>query len=683
MIEEVNPFQELYVTDSPDPKVFVQLFSDRPVAHAQALFRPGNVVLKGTQGSGKSMLLNLFRPQIRLAYHEAGITFPVHPQMAEFVGAGINLTRSGALDIGQRSLGVAGEEELFPLYFADFVNYFVVRDLMETILTISRNSAVFGDLVHENKLNECAIQMASEDCWFGALASCGTIVDVCRRLDERIGSYRDFHNSNAELPPVIHRTKTAIGEPIARTADCLKRSGVLDASVPVFIRIDQVERLCRSDALRPSLGRQYRRMVNKALSTRDQRISYRIGTRRYAWDDDLTVFGTNDKLEHLRDYRIIDLDVTLRRKEDQKTWVFPDFAYDAFKRRLRHSGYDVSGKRDLLKAVFGPSLSPEKIAKEYAGNSTPERALLMPSEWPTAYKRELAALFVKSPLEAALAAAWLRQGRRHNGHDQRDFPAFPQDRGPWQRTYWRKERVRVALMQLAARSAQRMKWSGKDQVLSLSSGNISIFLSICHEVWEAFLRYQRRDGEPNKHDPIKEGIDPTIQAVGIHTASTEWYEKITEQPNGDDRQRFVDVLGRLFRRLLLDDAALSYPGQNGFSVADDDLRTQAVLASFLAAAVDYGDLCDAPHTTKTRDRRQRRKWYLNPILSPFFQLPESHVKEPYYASVDDLMSWASDAHLCLPGCENAPKRAVRKKRPMESDTGAPMLPLFPQLKESK
>src|SRR5450432_1626416 len=101
---DVNPFQELYVTDSPDPEVFVRLFSDYPVQHAHVLFRGGNVVLKGTQGSGKSMLLNLFRPRIRLAYHQARIAFPVPPRLSNFLAAGINLTRSGALDIGQRAL---------------------------------------------------------------------------------------------------------------------------------------------------------------------------------------------------------------------------------------------------------------------------------------------------------------------------------------------------------------------------------------------------------------------------------------------------------------------------------------------------------------------------------------------------------------------------------------------------
>src|SRR5580700_6945212 len=104
MPQQINPFQVLYVTDSPDPNVFVQLFSDYPVRFSHPLFRPGHVVLKGTQGSGKSMLLNLLRPQIRLAYHKTGAPLPLPSNVRSFVGAGINLTLSGILDIGQRPL---------------------------------------------------------------------------------------------------------------------------------------------------------------------------------------------------------------------------------------------------------------------------------------------------------------------------------------------------------------------------------------------------------------------------------------------------------------------------------------------------------------------------------------------------------------------------------------------------
>ena len=60
----INPFQELYVADTVSQDHFVQLFSRVPMealTEFHQLFQKGNVVLLGSQGCGKTMLLTLFR----------------------------------------------------------------------------------------------------------------------------------------------------------------------------------------------------------------------------------------------------------------------------------------------------------------------------------------------------------------------------------------------------------------------------------------------------------------------------------------------------------------------------------------------------------------------------------------------------------------------------------------------
>lgn len=211
----------------------------------------------------------------------------------------------------------------------------------------------------------------------------------------------------------------------------------------------------------------------------------------------------------------------------------------------------------------------------------------------------------------------------------------------------------------------------------LSAGNISIFLSICHEVWDVFLRAERRRPARKRRDPIIEGIDPNVQAVAIQTASAEWYEKITEHPEGHDRQRFVEFIGRDFRKRLLGDLAMSYPGRNGFSIALEELDTIPVVKRFLQEAVDYGDLYDAPHTTKEKSRRPRRKWYLSPILSALFQVPESHVKEPYYCkAAEEILGWLSEAGVFIPdssSTETVTKRPRRGSRRASPPANGPFL----------
>jgi hypothetical protein len=515
---------------------------------------------------------------------------------------------------------------------------------------MATNPEAFDRLVKSDALDAFASSLAEQDCWFGSLNGCHSFNAATARIDERIGTYRSFHQFNIELPARIHDTKTNIGEPIARVEEVMKETGLISDDTPMFVRIDQVERLYRSDVLRQALGVQYRRVINKALSKRDSRVSYRIGTRPYAWDDDLTIFGTADKLEHIRDYRIVDLDEKLRRKEDRTTWLFPEFATDTFRRRLRHGGITPAATRDdSLKQVFGETPKPEQVAGDYARNSSADKILRLGPDWPMAWTSFLEALFQTDPFTAGLAGAWARQRGQSGKRGVRLQSAPPVQQAPWNKSTWRKERVRQCLMQIAARCAQRLRWSGKETILSLSTPNISVFLSVCHEIWDAFLRAERGKTPAKRVDPLRETIDRDVQSVGIETASKDWYTKIAELPNGHDRQRFVDVLGRKFRKGLLDDVEMSYPGYNGFSLAVEELDSVPVLARFLCDATDYGDLYSVEHTTKGADRRRRVKWYLSPILSAYFQIPDAHTKEPYYTTAAEVLQWLNEAKVCLDG----------------------------------
>lgn len=673
MPTDINPFHELYVTETARPDEFIRLFSPLLVQHALILFQPGNVVVRGTQGSGKSMLLNLLKPETRCAYNNAKIEFPVPQRMSRFVGAGINLTRSGALDIGQRPIHgtVTEDERLFPLYFADFVNYWIIRDVIRSVQTMAENRPVFADIISADRLDSFASDLCHQECWFGYLDGHSTIQALTLRIEERISVYRAFHMYNIrELPDEIVRTKTNIGEPLSQAAESLRRSRLVGLDVPLFVRIDQHETLCRSDDLRPSLGNEYRRIINKALSTRDPRISYRIGTRRYAWQDDLKVFGSGATLEILRDYRVVELDDLLRRKENPSTWIFPAFAEDVFRRRLDYAGFRLP-KHDTLRAVMGSSAKPGAAAREYVGTTEASRALKLEPDWPQIWRTSLVELFATDPLAAKLAEAWVRQkGDLRKRGDRLNAP--PPKSHPWNKVYWRKERVRQAIFQLAARCAQRPVWAGADQILGLSMGGTLVLISVCQHVWDAFMRSQLGLLPEQRRDPVKEGIPQKIQAIGIQTASSYWYDKIIEQPGGSERRRFLDVLGRIFYEQLIADRAMSYPGHNGFSLVKDEFEKDPEVFPFLGDAVDFGDLFDAQHTTKHKDGRQRIKWYLSPILSPYFKVPESHVKEPMYLTVHTVREWLAEAGV-LPS-----SNAATKSKKQETSGDDRQLSLLPE-----
>jgi hypothetical protein len=52
------------------------------------------------------------------------------------------------------------------------------------------------------------------------------------------------------------------------------------------------------------------------------------------------------------------------------------------------------------------------------------------------------------------------------------------------------------------------------------------------------------------------------------------------------------------------------------------------------------------HTSKSKAERSsepRKKYYINPALSPFYDLPEAHTKEPVYAKLGDILRLAEAA----------------------------------------
>lgn len=671
MSVDINPFQELYVTDSADPRIFVNLFSDLHIEDALPLFRPGNVVIKGTQGSGKSMLLALLRPEIRLAYAKEGKPFPV-PARYKFIGAGINLTRSGILDLGQRPLSKKFEQEdqfEFPLIFADFLNYWVVRDLLESVQLIGANSGVFHSLVDEAALDSFARKLKDQDCWFGALASCSNFESLKASIDARIIAYRAFMNYSKPLPESIRETKTTIAEPIARSAEILKLTGVIDAKTEIQIRIDQVERLIGSDSVRKELGVEYRKVINKALSLRDSRISYNLGTRRYAWENELGIYRSDDRLEILRDYRIVDLDSVLHRREDRKGWLFPIFAEDAFRKRIAYAGLSRVQGRDILGTVFGAAHSYNDAGRDYARNADPVRVLALDQGVPKVWALFLSELFRADPFEAFVAACWARQS---GGKGRNRMQLAPPANRPWTGKWWLKERIRQATLQLAAKSAQRLRWSGKDQVIGLSSGNISVFLSICHECWDVHNRSARAsDGQDVS--PLEVGIGRKAQSVGIYSACDYWYQKINERPMGDDRKRFLDLLGKMFREWLLEDTNMSYPGRNGFSVDENHLRAAPEVSAFINQLVDYGELIRAPHTPKSKGMGKRVKFYLSPILSPEYQIPETHVKEPYYATISEVAQWIRKSGVMI---QNIERHSAGNAPAEDSNSATDQMDLF-------
>lgn len=648
---QANPFFEVYAGDRMTSNEFVNIFSPYLVDHAQPLFIPGNVVVKGVQGSGKSMLLTLLKSEVRLEYARAGANFPVKGTMGTFIGAGVNLAHDNAMDFGYRAVSDDAKETA--VFFADFVNYKIILDLFRSLRTLQ---AAKG-LPHAPEINLDADREAafvkdvqSAAAFQGALLGCQSIGDLEQRISERLNAYvRFLHRNDDRLDESIRRSKTDMGTPISTMVSALKKAGVVQEQTPVFVHIDQYEELeniAAADVPVPD----YRAVINRALARRDPTVSYRIGTRGHAWRNHGHIQGTSARLEEERDYKFVDLDLLLKRQENVKTWVFPGFVADVFARRIRHVGLapkDSDGDV-LLDTIFGEGMTPAAKARRYGGRN-PRRAVKIDAEWPKDFQDALIALSETDPLEARLIEARALQKTEKSAPTGRRI--LPRELSmavheEVEREWWRKARIELALVQIAGRCQERPIWSGRDEIIDLSGGNILTFLNIGANIWETQGQLGRQSGTPNLAQ-----IAADIQAIGIFKASDYWLKKISrETGHSGDRSRFAKQLGEEFARRLHGDRQMSNPGHNGFSVLDDELAAKEFrhVGFLLEEMVDYGTLISSSHTTKEKDRRARTKFYLNPVLCPHFKIHYKRLKEPIYVHATDVEDWMRDAGLAVP-----------------------------------
>lgn len=629
----LNPFEELYVGEMIPPDEFVDLFSDVLLEHSRPMFQQGNVVVKGVYGSGKTMLLTLMKPEVRLAYAAKGRELPVPPELNKFVGAGISIGRSGALEFARyRHI----DDELACELFGDFLNYRLADDVLQSITKLASSEFVSSSLginAERPRLDAFAETVSTHRCWLGHMDGVSSFAELHQRIDDRIRSHQASLRARTAHSDELARTTTSIGEPLAVVAEELARSGVVAPDTRVYLRIDEYDKLTRLAQVPRGLGLRLRSVINAALSVRDPRVFYRIGSRPYGWRGEThSIFRSSDTLMQDRDYAVVDIDEILGRSEYEASRVFERFAEDVFVKRLNWCGFTSAslegheGKPVSLERVFGRTPSKAARAREYVHPSSTTRGISLQNDAPEGWRDFLFELAGTEPLDAKLGEAWLRQELNRGGSPQ--VPALT-DSVPWHLPkWWSTNRSTVALLQLAACTRERLVWSGEADVLRLSGDHILAFLGICRNIWSVWSRSEALPERGEEYDFAD--IPELVQTVGINSASDSWFKRIPKMPHGDTRQLFIAELANALKRSMIADAWMAHPGYNGVSLTLADLSANPDVRRFLDDAADWGDLIQRDHSGL--DRAQRRKYYIAPLLSPKFQLPVERRQEPRYVS---------------------------------------------------
>lgn len=645
-----NPFYELYLAERLPSSEFVSLFSPVLIPHVQLLFQPGNVVITGMIGSGKSMLLKLMQLETRLMYQDERVEFPVHKSLRKFITCGINLAHSSAVDFGYRSYKGVEAAEVEGL-FGDYINSVLVSSLLDNLARLSCEEvkglhAEVGFSLSNASLDQLVGQLVSGDFWHGWFVGLSDFESFRTRMQHRTKMYRSFFARRLrELPQDLLETRSVVGEQMGELVEQLKALSILDPDTSVFVDIDQYEELekiaSQAECERPV---DYRSVIHRALASRDPRISFRIGARRHSWRSHLRIMGSEGRLEEDRDYKYVNLDEVFKREENRKTYIFPEFADDICRRRILSAGLTLDDSSPALRQLYGNSLKAEDKAKSYYGDASgkhltaTDKILSLEASWSNATKQKLLSLCKTDPLSARLGEAWIRQ----KGEPLK-FSAESKEL-LWQKAiYWKKERSEVAQLQIASRLHERPIFSGMQEILDLSGTNILTFISINQHIWDTYLRYQVGSRSINRSATL---IDQSFQKVGIFRASEHWFKRIPEETGkSTDRAKFLEALSRYLRVKLIADQKLSYPGASGFSLTVEELNQIPGLKYLLNELADYGNLLESHHTTKESNRARRVKWYLNPIICPFLGLPYKRVKEPLYSSVRELIGIVVEAKV--------------------------------------
>ncbi len=659
-----NPFTTLYVTERLDQADFPALFSPVLVPHITPLFEAGNVVVKGTQGTGKSMLLALLRTEVRMAYAESMTDeYPIDDKdICQFLCAGINLSTDQALRSAGRWSGSGRDrDDELRLCFVDYVNSWILRDLLQSIDVLLSRPGVLWAPLELGGNGDAFVQslrlMAKHPSIPIRTSDRITPRTAVAELTERIDGYLRFFNGRPkQLPAEVTESQTqSLGQPIADAVEMLQQAGCLARSTRVLIMLDQFEQLLELEACLPN--RPYgllRDTIEQALHRRKATLNFRIGTRPYAWNEPVG--------EAIRDYLALNLDDMLARKEHGNRKLFPSLASDVFARRLRVYGYrELADATDPVSSAFGPYPRPRKRVKSIGANVDWSQRMSIPQRVDAEIAGRLRALAKSEPLEAKLGVAWALQ--KAEECDLKEFAVEEIDDLPWNKGkgWWKKERLHLAILQLASDNRQKVVMFGKKDLLDLSGQNVLTFTSICQHIWECWIRHLAIEKISEPRFPI----DSKLQTEGILWASDTWHQKISQESwVGDTLLAFVDELGNRLRRMLIDDEAMSYPGGNGISLANRDLRAFPQVRQILSEASGRGFLLQRRHTPKNRARGESTKWYLHPVLAPYYEVTLNHTKEPRYVSGAEVQAWleragvalsapAKEQQLTLPGVEDA------------------------------
>ena len=471
-----------------------------------------------------------------------------------------------------------------------------------------------------------------------------------------------------------------IGYLPTRFVSFLRAHDVISANQKVLFIIDEYDQ-CEYSGKR-FLAKAINSFVKITARGPLSNIFVKVGTRPHGFYEKGVLEGVA-KIEDGRDYREINLKVL---REQKRSAAFSELIHDIANRRLKNTTWFNSRNLTDIKKLF-ETLTPIQEAEMYRSGKADPLAHFRPIEefYKAAYltleeKEQLVSL-IQARTNIVLYQKYLvieacrelrRAGRTvnsingllidslnslgkflENGAKIKDNSKF---------YYKIKDLREPALFLLASEYKQQKTYSGIDTIRLMSEGILISFIKLCSSIFDE-VRYKIPQVEKERR------ISYRWQNRAIRKVASDFRKETGRYLcSGEHFQLFIDELGFIFRAIQLHPTA-PYPTPNGFSVEREvdwiSSRQRALcdvnfvspdpetsLKEMIREATDWGYLIELTHRSKSGSLKTRTKYYLNAMLSPYYDLSVRHLKEPYYVDIADLIE--------LSATDTEKRAAIRK-----------------------
>ena len=654
---------------------------------------PINHFVLGVPGSGKTMALAFLRVECLAYINQDESIKNEFKNIWPHIGRGLWGVYHGLL-INDEFLppqsfkGFGLDNQTWTNIFCDFINVLYLKRMLNHLdLAITEPEhyipAWLGFSKKQELIKKAIIDFSKE---INMPENCNTSEALLIWADKRLSSYQQMINERTE--PTIDMSELPssnfyrkVGYLTMKLINQLRQHKVIESDQNILFILDEYDQCVLAN--RPEFAQAINAFVKSTARGSVKNVSIKIGSRPQGFHDK-SVSDSDALIEDGRDYKTINLMSLLRSRRR----VFSGLIKDIGDRRIKNVAWFKERGIKSIKSLF-QDITPLDEAETYRlykadqdlhFKNLESYCKLFNDE--NIYKdivEHIKSLVSETLYQKYLiieACRKLQKLKKINGknlqYEYKNIKSSLISMGKFinsgrkirdnSKLYYKlKDLKEPALFLLANDFKQPKYYCGFETIKLMSEGVPLNFIKLCRAIFDE-LCYKTSEFEKNKK------IDIRWQNRAIRKVASE----IRKEANaylrkGQSFLILLDELGFMFRRMQLRPTA-PYPSINGFSVEKDpgwlkeksDIKYETSfsdspvshLTEILRETIDWGYLIEMPHRSKTKSLKTRSKYYINSMLSPYYDLSIRHLKEPYYCKLEDITK------LCSP--DNTERSKTRK-----------------------